>query len=149
VSGRACPPVTTIASESVVGVRVTSQASGGIVSFLLGRPDPDWPAGPPTVEIRAARPPFDRTSSGIPVEVAGQRHLRVHFENMKIYDENGTPSYDGPDRIRPEGGVIRAIVQEEAFEGVVSWIIGYDGLADCGAAFGDDRVSILVGEVAS
>jgi hypothetical protein len=137
-----------IASEALVGVAVTSRDSGGIVTFQFGPPDPEWPADPPTVEIAAARPPFDRTSSGIPVAVGGERHLRVHFENMKIHDENGVPSYDGPDRIVPESGVIRAVVQEEAFEGVVSWIIGYDGPADCGTTFGAQRVSIAIGEVA-
>ena len=51
----------------------------------------------------------------------------AHFTSMKLSDDAGVPVYDGPDRLDPGGGVIRSVVLEEAFEGVVNWIIGYDG----------------------
>lgn len=79
--------------------------------------------------LEEAHPPFDRTPSGLPVEVLGERVVRLHFEALVLFDELGNPTYGGPDRIRPLGGPIRDVVVEEAFEGVMNWLVGFDGPA--------------------
>jgi hypothetical protein len=63
----------------------------------------------------------------LPLEVPGDQHVRVHLTNMKIVADAGAPLYDGPTAITSDSPPIASVIQEEAFEGVVSWLIGYDG----------------------
>jgi hypothetical protein len=134
-----------IRSESLTDVQVVWRGNDSRVIFVLGPPDPDWPAGQPIGDFADAEPPFDRTASGQPIEVPGDHHIRVRLENMKIVDADGDIVYDGPDRITPDQGPIRAVVQEEAFEGVVSWIVGFDGPGCPSVTVSDDRIVVSVG----
>jgi hypothetical protein len=125
-----CPPIdysSQLSSQSLTDVAVTADGTAGTVTFTFGPPDPTWPAGPPAVEITPATPPFTAGASGLPIEVEGDHHIRVHFINMKVVDDTGTPLYDGPAEIISATEPIHAVVEEEAFEGVVNWLIGYDG----------------------
>ncbi len=112
-----------LASNRLLDVVV--DPAGAWVRFRFG------PAtGPPGEgRLEEAQPPFDQTASGLPVEVLGERVVRLHFEALVLFDELGNPTYGGPDRIRPLGGPIRDVVVEEAFEGVMNWLVGFDGPA--------------------
>lgn len=112
-----------LASNRLLDVVV--DPAGTWVRFRFG--PSSGPAGEGRLE--AAEPPFDRTASGQAIEVEGERVVRLHFDALVLFDELGNPTYGGPDRIRPVGGPIREVVVEEAFEGVMSWLVGFDGPA--------------------
>ncbi len=81
----------------------------------------------PTGELREARPPFVHGASGLPLDVDGERFVSIVFRDMILADEQGNPTYDGPTDLRQTGPAIRHLVLSEAFEGVVSWIVGLRG----------------------
>ncbi len=91
-----------------------------------------------------AKRPFTGGASDLPLDVPGNSHLRSHFTNMKIVDEDGVPSYDGPDRFTPDAGPIASVVQQEAFEGVVNWIIGYDASSCATVETSADGLAVTV-----
>ncbi len=116
-------------SDRLVGV----EASGGLgfdrITFRFASPEASSPTPLvlPTGELRAARPPFVEGASGLPLEVDGDRFLSIVLRNMVVADEAGRPTYDGPPELRPGGSTVRHVVLSEAFEGVVSWIVGLRG----------------------
>jgi len=112
-----------LTSDRLIGVVV--DPAGMWVRFQFG-PSTGL-AGQGRLEL--ATPPFDRTASGEAIEVAGERVVRIHFDGLLLFDELGNPTYGGPDRIRPAVGPIRDVVVEEAFEGVMNWLVGVDGPA--------------------
>lgn len=113
-----------LASNRLLGVVV--DPGGTWVRFQFGSP-----TGPPgSGSLEVAVPPFDHTTSGQAIEVVGERVVRIHFDGLLLFDELGNPTYGGPDRLRPSGGPIRDVVVEEAFEGVMNWLVGVDG-PDC------------------
>jgi hypothetical protein len=120
----ACPVAPTsgrLTSDRLVGVVV--DPAGMWVRFQFG--PSTGPAGQGRLEL--ASPPFDQTASGQAIEVVGERVVRIHFDGLLLFDELGNPTYGGPDRIRPAVGPIRDVVVEEAFEGVMNWLVGVDG----------------------
>jgi hypothetical protein len=77
------------------------------------------------VRIKQMTPPFVQRGSGAPVTVAGDSFFEVRFEPADTYDVvAGQPSYTGPKSIAGTGSQVRAVVLTEAFEGVVTWIVG-------------------------
>jgi hypothetical protein len=63
---------------------------------------------------------------------------------MKIVDDSGSPTYDGPTVITSDGEPIAAVVQEEAFEGVVNWLIGYQGSGCVGVETSSDGLTLTI-----
>lgn len=116
-------------SDRLVGV----EASGGLgfdritFRFAPSEPSSPTPLVPATGELREARPPFVQGASGLPLDVDGERFVSIVFRDMVVADEEGRPTYDGPAELRPGGSAIRHVVLSEAFEGVVSWIVGLRG----------------------
>jgi hypothetical protein len=80
----------------------------------------------PGVRVTIVDPPFTLAGSGAGVTVAGQRFYKVSFEPASTFDfTSGHPSYPGPSSIVPVGTAhVRELVETDAFEGVVTWIIG-------------------------
>lgn len=100
-------------------------ARAGLVEFGFA-----GPLGPVQASgrLEGASPPFSHAASGLPLEVAGERVVRVRFDGQEIYDEAGNAYYAGPPSVSyPAGPVIRAVVLEDNFEGVISWLVGFDG----------------------
>jgi hypothetical protein len=60
------------------------------------------------------------------VTIAGERFYQVKFETASTFNfETGKPSYTGPTNIVAKGtSHVRQLVNTEAFEGVVTWIVG-------------------------
>jgi hypothetical protein len=78
------------------------------------------------VEVSTAARPFVADPSGQPLTVAGSRFVVVIFRGMTLFDAAGTPSYAGPNTLTKAGPGVRAVVRQSAYEGVTSWIVGYD-----------------------
>jgi hypothetical protein len=115
-------------SDRLVSVRVGPGPRGYAVAFVFGPasspPSPTSPQG----AVEDATPPFTLDPSGLPLAVAGQRFVRVRFEGLTLYDDSGTPTYGGPDRLEGDpGDPVLEVAKESEFEGISSWIIGYDG----------------------
>lgn len=116
-----------IRSRKLVSVAVMPGADGDLVVFTF---DFDTPTGTaqPVARLEAAEPPFTADPSGLPLEVAGARFVRVRFTGMILYDDAGVPTYTGSERIEPaDSAAVRSVVREGEFEGVSSWLIGFDG----------------------
>lgn len=115
-----------LSSDRLVDVRVTSGPTGDTITFVLG----ERSAAPtaPNGRLRAVTPPFSAGGSGLPVDVPGSRHVEIRLEGMFLYDDAGTPAYDGPRRFDPTGPVLRALASIDEFEGHSTWIAGFDGV---------------------
>jgi hypothetical protein len=110
-------------SGRLVDVKTTSTAIADIVTFKFeaGGDNP----GTPTGTITAAKPPFSESASGKPIDVAGDQFLQVRFENMTLEDASG-PVYAGKTDITADGGALRQVVNDDAYEGYSGWIVGLD-----------------------
>jgi hypothetical protein len=128
--------------------QVTVETGIGVdkVVFTFG-PSTGIPSGTkPTGELKPTAPPFSLAGSGAQVDVAGHRFIAVTFRGMAIADEQGNPSYTGPDDIKPNALAVRELRLVDDFEGVVTWIVGVDG-PGCVAVSrltGPDRVVVAV-----
>jgi hypothetical protein len=78
----------------------------------------------PSLTVESATSPFVHGASGLPLTVAGESFVRLTFREMIVADEGGQSTLTGPADVRPSGPVVREAVESEAFEGVVSWIVG-------------------------
>jgi hypothetical protein len=112
--------------DRLVGVEVSTEAGFDRIAFRFApsAPGSAAPLVAPTGELREARPPFVQGASGLPLDVNGDRFVSIVFRDMILGDDQGDPTYDGPTDLRPSGPAIRHVVLSEAFEGVVSWIVG-------------------------
>jgi hypothetical protein len=83
-------------------------------------------SSPPGVTVKIVHPPFTLAGSGAAVTVAGQRFYEVQFQPASTFDfEAGHASYTGPSSIVATGtSHVRQVVNTDAFEGVVTWIVG-------------------------
>lgn len=115
-------------SDRLTDVRIDTADGADIITFVLGEPSSAAPPqGASEGSIGVAEPPFVGGASGLPLDVQGDRVLELRFTGMTLADDDGSPTYDGPDEFRPERTAVRSVVLREAFEGIVSWYIGYDG----------------------
>jgi len=82
-------------------------------------------SSPPGVQVSLVTPPFTGVD-GRPRPVRGERFYRVQFEPASTFDfQTGKPSYTGSTDFTFIGAAhIVQIVETDAFEGVVTWIIG-------------------------
>jgi hypothetical protein len=84
------------------------------------------PATVPGVHVSQVSPPFTSAGDGRRVTIAGERFYAVRFEPASTFDlGSGKPTYAGPTSIVPVGtSHVRQVVETDAFEGVVTWVIG-------------------------
>jgi hypothetical protein len=130
-------------SRLLVSVAVVTGEAGDSVVFRFG---PDAPTGTnaPVGRLEAASPPFTADPSGLPLDVPGTRFARVRFSGMVLYDDSGAPTFSGEDRIEPVGGAaVRAVLREGEFEGVSSWLIGFDGPGCVTVGIGDATTTVI------
>jgi hypothetical protein len=114
-------------SDRLTGVAVEPGIGVDKIVFTFG-PSTGIPSGTkPTGELKPTAPPFSLAGSGQAVDVAGQRFIAVTFRGMAIADEQGNPSYTGPDDIKPNALAVRELRLVDDFEGIVTWIAGVDG----------------------
>lgn len=115
-------------SDRMVDVVVGSAGSQDLVTFVFGDLSlPEPPQGPSEGALSVATPPFTHASSGLPIDVDGQRVLEVRFTGMSLANDVGQPTYDGQLDFRPALPALRTVVNVDMSEGHVSWLIGYDG----------------------
>jgi hypothetical protein len=115
-----------LASDRLEAVRLLPASDADQVLFVFGSPSSPAGAGSGTGLLEAAEPPFVQDGSGLPLDVLGERVVRVRFDGLLLYDEAGVPTNPTESPILGSG-TIRSVVREGAFEGVESWLIGFDG----------------------
>jgi hypothetical protein len=126
LAGFACPLAATtlpLPSNRLTEVVVTPRDGYDEVAFVLGTSGPGGGL-PAQVTVAPATPPFVAGASGQPLAVEGQTFVTLTFREMVVADDAGTPTYAGPAVIRPATSGVQEVVQSEAFEGVVGWIVG-------------------------
>ncbi len=132
-----------LTTDRLVAVQVQTGAAEDRVTFVLGPPLRPAPGTLPAVQVAPAAAPFVADPSGLPLRVDGQRFARVRFEGMSLYDATGTPTYSGPLRFDEPGPGMRSIVREGSYEGIESWIVGFDG-PGCVGVDGPSATSLTV-----
>jgi len=121
-------------SDRLVAAEVESTSVADRITFRFDDPSGDLAAAEGS--LREVRPPFFEGGSGEEVTVAGERFAEVRFEGMLLFDDEGTPTYQGErDRLLDLPAIVELAVVEE-FEGYVTWIIGIRG-PGCVALGGD------------
>lgn len=115
-------------SDRMVDVVIGASGSQDLVTFVFGDPSlPQPPQGPSEGDLKVATPPFTHASSGLPIDVDGERVLEVRFTGMSLSNDVGQPTYDGGLDFRPALPALRSVVSFDMSEGQVGWLIGYDG----------------------
>lgn len=110
-------------SNRLTGVTATAGTGFDRVTLEFG-PGAVGGGAPPGLIVQAATPPFVEGASGRPLDVAGGRFVELTFRDMVVADEQGNPTNPGPTRLTLDTAAVLEVVQTEAFEGVVRWIIG-------------------------
>jgi hypothetical protein len=127
----ACPvePQTgALPSDRLTDVVVTSTADADLVTFVFGASSiGESPAGPPTGTLDAIEPPFTEAASGLEISMTGEHVVQVRFEHMSLANDVGQLNYEGPLDIRPALPALKDVVNDDMSEGVVGWLIGWDG----------------------
>ncbi len=139
------PETGRLPSDRMTDVRITSADGADIVTFVFG--DPSSAAPPQGVSegsLDVAEPPFVGGASGLPLEVDGARVLEIRFSAMTLGDDDESPTYEGENAFRPDLPAVRSVVLREAFEGILSWYIGYDGPGCVTLSSSGGTVSIVV-----
>jgi len=114
-------------SDRLTGVAVHPGTDTDTITFTFGTSSGQPSGTHPTDELKPASPPFTLGGSGQTVTVTGKRFIAITFRGMAVADEQGTPTYSGPADIQRNAPAVRELRQIEAFEGVVTWIVGVDG----------------------
>lgn len=143
-------PTGRLPSDRMVDVVVSTAGSQDLVTFVFGELSlPEPPQGPSEGSLTVATPPFTHASSGLPVDVGGERVMEVRFTGMSLSNDVGQPTYDGSMDFRPALPALRTVVNVDMSEGQVSWLIGYDGQG-CVELSSDARsVTVAIGHPAS
>lgn len=113
-----------IASDHLTTIELEETATGDVLAFGFGM---TTPGSAPTVRLEVISPPFVQDPSGLPLEVAGERFLRIRFDGMWLYDEAGVPTRGTDEPIAGSPPAVVAVSRESEFEGVSSWIVGIVG----------------------
>jgi len=123
-----CAPIdysTFVASDRLTNIALAPGSGSDLLGFTFAA-SPGSPVRP-HLTVTAVEPPFMYGGSGLPFDVAGAHHIRVKYEGMSHVDASGNLVYVGPSDLAGIGGPIAQVVLEEAFEGYVTFIVGYDG----------------------
>jgi hypothetical protein len=116
-----------LASDRLTDVVIGQGDGVDIVRFVFGEPSIDNPAGIPVGALELAQPPFTEAASGLPIEMRGERVVMVRFDHMSLQNDAGQPTYDGRLEFRPDLPALTDVVNFDMSEGVVGWLIGWDG----------------------
>lgn len=111
-------------SNRLVGIVLNHDAGLDQVVLQFGLPAPNGSLTAPGAIIGTADPPFTEGASGRALPVEGDVFVTVLLRDMVVADDAGNATYVGSTDIRPADGVVREVVQAEAFEGVIHWLIG-------------------------
>lgn len=112
-------------SNTLVSFEVDSDGLTDRVTFTLG--DPAGPFNDAEGRLRAVEPPFIEDGSGEEVEVLGEHHLELRLDAMSLFDDAGNPTFTSEGTLKPDMLTLRQVELTGAFEGIYSFIIGYDG----------------------
>lgn len=127
-SAVACPTADQsgrLPSDRLLSADVESTTVADRITFRFGPPSGVIAA--PEGVLREVQPPFFEAGSGEEVTVAGERFLEVRFEGLLLFDENGTPTYQGERDRRLDLPAIVELAVTEEFEGYMTWIVGFRG----------------------
>lgn len=113
-------------SDRLVGMRVTAGGSGADMLEFEFAPA-SRPGVATTATTRKTRPPFSQAGSGEPIEVIGSAFYEFRFEGMLLADDSGTATYRGSRDLRTSLPGIEHVVIVDAFEGVLTFVIGTTG----------------------
>jgi hypothetical protein len=114
-------------SDRLVDVKIGSAADADVVTFVFGDPSIGSPAGVPLGSLFVPDPPFSQAGSGQEIDLHGDHVVAVRFEHMSLQNDVGQPSYDGPLAFQPKLPVLTDVVNDDMSEGIVRWLIAYDG----------------------
>lgn len=120
----ALPEGGAIASDHLVAIELDESADRDLVVFRF---DGNTPGAAPTVRFESVEPPFVLDPSGLPLEVQGERFLRIRFDGMWLYDEAGVATRGTDVPIAGSPPAVVEVALESEFEGVSSWIVGMVG----------------------
>ena len=134
-----------LASNQLVSVKVTGGPAADRVTFTFGPPasQPTSPRG----HLREIRPPIVEGASGNEIKVDGQRYLEVKFDGMYLFDASGKPAFTGSQELHPKLTAIREVLATEAFEGVFTWVVGFNG-GGCATLGGDPAARTVTLDIA-
>lgn len=125
-----CPPYREASghwpTDRLVDMAVTAGGFGPDVLEFTFAPA-SRPGASATVVTRQTRPPFSQAGSGEPVDVIGSAFYEFRFEGMLLADDSGNATYRGSRDLRTGLPGIRHVVILDAFEGVLTFVIGTDG----------------------
>jgi hypothetical protein len=80
--------------------------------------------GTPALTLQADEPPYEQDASGLPLDVEGERVLRLTLPNGTAAGESEQPTYDGPLNFDPGFPVLVDVVHGGDFEAQTTWFIG-------------------------
>lgn len=112
-------------SERLVDAELSTSGVAERLTFTFDLP-PDLPLGP-TGRLRAVLPPFFEAGRGNEVVVTGDRFVEIRFDGLLLVDESGTVLFNGLRDARPSLPAVEQIALTDAFEGVMTWIVGLRG----------------------
>lgn len=133
-----------LSSNQLLSVHVAGGPVSDRVTFRFG-PRANQPTTP-RGHLREIRPPILEGASGNEIRVDGQRFLEVRFDGMYLFDEAGNPAFSGEREIHPDLSAIREVVATEEFEGVFTWVVGFDG-GGCASLSGDPATRTVILDV--
>ena len=87
----------------------------------------EFEQGTPEVTLDRASPPFTADASGLPIEVEGERFLRLTMRGGSKQTDGGTSSYDGPTEFDSDHPALVQVVEGGDFERQSTWYLGLTG----------------------
>jgi hypothetical protein len=130
-------------------VVVSRSDTADVVTFVFGNSSIGSPAGPPQGTFEAVEPPFTEVASGQPITLAGEHVVRLKFEHMSLQNDAGELVYDGELAFRPGLAALKDVVNDDMSEGVIGWLVAWDG-AGCATLTTDgDNVTVTIDHPAS
>ena len=110
-------PATAAGITNYIDVRVGTHDGYDRVVF-------EFTAGTPELVLEIDEPPYEQPASGFPLEVEGQRVLRLTMQNATAAGESEQPTYDGPLDFDPGFPTLVDVVHGSDFEAQLAWFIG-------------------------
>jgi hypothetical protein len=151
-SAAACPvePVTgQLPSDRLTDVVISTTDTADVVTFVFGNSSIGSPAGTPLGSFDAVEPPFTEVASGQPITIGGEHVVRLKFEHMSLQNDAGEPVYDGELAFRPDLAALKDVVNDDLSEGVIGWLLAWDGSGCATLANDGHNVTVTIDHPAS
>jgi len=140
------PQAGQLPSDRLVDVVVTETADADLVTFVFGASSiGESPAGPPQGTLGAVEPPYTEAASGLEIEMTGDHVVQVRFEHMSLANDVGQLNYEGPLDLRPALPAVQDVVNYDMSEGILGWLIGWDGSGCVTLSTEGREVTVAVG----